>query len=126
MKNIIKSTAYSAVALASVATTFAAPNYGQNDTAAKFGDGKSVNIKTTLENILTYVLSFLSLIAVAFAIYGGFQILTAGWDEDKVKKGKTTLINALIWVFVIMIAWTLVGWIFSWGQTIANNGKIWA
>jgi hypothetical protein len=37
MKNIIKTTAYSAVALASVATTFAAPDYGQTGVKNDFG-----------------------------------------------------------------------------------------
>jgi hypothetical protein len=52
------------------------------------------------------------------AIYGGFQILTAGWDDEKVKKGKTTLINALLGIFVILISWTLVDWIISWVSAV--------
>ena len=125
MKNIIKTTAYSAVALASVATTFAAPDYGQAEVGNHFGPNQGTNIKETLSNILTYILGFLSLIAIGFAIYGGFQILTAGWDEDKVKKGKTTLINALIGVFVIMMAWSIVGWLLTGGETIVTwNGPV--
>jgi len=123
MKNIIKTTAYSAVALASVATTFAAPDYGQTGVKNDFGWNQGTDIKATLSNILTYILGFLSLIAIGFAIYGGFQILTAGWDDDKVKKGKTTLINALIGIFVIMMAWSIVGWLLTGGETIVTwNG----
>jgi len=123
MKNIIKTTAYSAVALASIATTFAKPNYGENEVQARFAPEQSNDIKATLSNILTYILGFLSIIAIGFAIYGGFQILTAAWDEDKVKKGKTTLINALIGIFVIMMAWSIVGWLLTWGeQIVTNNG----
>ena len=80
-------------------------------------------MKKTLVGLISYVLTFLWIIAVIFAIYWGFQILTAGWDEDKVKKGKTTLINALIWIFVIISAWTIVGWIFeSAGTAVATPG----
>jgi len=122
MKNIIKTTAYSTVALASVATTFAV-DYGQNEVKQDFGWNQGTDIKSTLSNILTYILGFLSIIAIAFAIYGGFQILTAGGDDDKVKKGKTTLINALIGIFVIMVAWSIVGWLLTWGETIVTwNG----
>ena len=44
--------------------------------------------------------------------------MTAGGDEEKVKKGKTTLINALIGLFVIFIAWQIVGWIFGAVSTV--------
>ena len=63
---------------------------------------------------MAYLLGFLALIGVIFAIYWGFQILTAGWDDDKVKKGKTTLINALLGIFVIWISWALISWIVGW------------
>ena len=127
MKNVIKTTAYSAVASASLAmtalNTFAAPDYGQQRVQQDFGWGQGTDIKATLSNILTYILGFLSIIAIGFAIYGGFQILTAGWDDDKVKKGKTTLINALIGIFVIMVAWSIVGWLLTWGEQIVTwNG----
>jgi hypothetical protein len=46
--------------------------------------------------MLGYVIGLLYFVAVVFALYGGFQILTAAGDEEKVKKGKTTLINAVI------------------------------
>ena len=120
MKNIVKTAGYSLVALTSVATTFAAPDYGEGDVKRDFGGSQGTDIKTTLSNILTYILSFLSIIAIGFAIYWGFQILTAGWDEEKVKKGKTTLINALIGIFVIMMAWSIVGWLLTGGETIVT------
>jgi hypothetical protein len=31
-----------------------------------------------IENILTFILGFTGLIAVVFAVYGGFQIMIAG------------------------------------------------
>ncbi len=128
MKNIIKTTAYSAVAVTSVAytnlnelaaNTTAWDLYG-TENAKQYWDGTSDgDIMSTLQSILTYILGFLAFVATAYAIYGWFQILTAGWDEEKVKKWKTTLINALIGVFVILIAWTLVNWVLSaWATTI--------
>jgi hypothetical protein len=32
---------------------------------------------TTLQSILNYILGFVAFVATAYAIYGGFQILTA-------------------------------------------------
>ncbi len=120
MKNIIKTTAYSAVGSASLAmtalNTFAKSAdvdlYGK-DEAESYKHGSGWDIMDTLQSILSYILWFTAFVATAYAIYGGFQILTASWDDDKVKKWKTTLINALIGIFVIFMAWTLVDWIFS-------------
>lgn len=53
-------------------------------------------------------LAFLYLIAVLYGLWGGFNILTASGDEEKVKKGKTIIINALIWIVVIFLVGTIV------------------
>lgn len=54
------------------------------------------------------ILGFLYLVAVIYWLWGWFNILTAGWDEDKVKTWKTVIINALIWVVVIFLVGTIV------------------
>ena len=62
--------------------------------------------------------NFLYLIAVIMLMYGGFNILTAGWDEEKVKKGKTILMQAAAWLVVIFIAGSIINFIittlFTW------------
>lgn len=73
--------------------------------------GWANNIETTVENILTWVISFLYLIAVIFGIYAWFRILTAWWDEEKVKKWKTTLINVAIWIIVIFLVSVVIRWL---------------
>lgn len=125
MKNIIKTTAYSAVALSSVAFAWAV-NFGE-DKAKEFawdsGTG-GMTLMQMISNILTFILMFTWIIAVVFAVYGGFKIMTAAWDEDKVKKGKTTLINSLIGIFVVLIAYTLVGWIFTEADTLSQGAGV--
>ena len=118
MKNIVKTAGYSLVALTSVAYTNVSAkivfewSHAKVDEANK-GTGSGASLGAVINSLLTWLLGFLALIAVIFAIYGGFQILTAGGDEEKVKKGKTTLINALIGLFVIWISWAAVSWIFD-------------
>jgi hypothetical protein len=46
-------------------------------------------------------------------IYGGFNILTAAWDEEKVKKGKTILMQAIGWLIVVFIANSVIWWIMT-------------
>jgi len=54
---------------------------------------------------------FLAIIAVLYLLWGGFQILTAGGDEEKVTKGKTIIIQAGIGLLVIFLANSIVQWI---------------
>jgi len=54
-----------------------------------------------------------NILNVVFALWGGFNILTAGGDEEKVKKGKTILIQAAIGLVVIFLASSIVQWIVS-------------
>ena len=56
-------------------------------------------------------MTFLYLVAVVYWIWWGFNILTAGWDEEKVKKWKTVLIQAMIWLVVIFLAGTIINWL---------------
>ena len=123
MKNIIKTTAYSAVALSSVAFAWAL-DFGETKAKEFAWDGGwgGMTLMQMISNILTFILTFTWIIAVVFAVYGGFKIMTAAWDEDKVKKGKTTLINSLIGIFVVLIAYTLVGWIFTEAKTLGGAG----
>lgn len=61
-----------------------------------------------IQRYVTNVLGFLYLIAVLYWLWGWFNILTAGWDEEKVKTWKTVIINALIWIVVIFLVGTIV------------------
>jgi len=82
-----------------------------------------INIWTTIQEVILYTLWFLALIAVIFSMKWGFQILTAGWDEEKVKSWKKTVLYMLLWLFVIIIAWALVSWLLWWIWEVNNEIK---
>ena len=75
---------------------------GSNDT----GD-------VAIQNLVGNAALFLGLLAVLYAIWGGFNILTAGWEEEKVKKGKTIIIQAAIGLVVIWLANSIVQWLLT-------------
>ncbi len=66
-----------------------------------------------IQRWLWRLLTFLYLIAVLIGIWWGFNILTAAWDEEKVKKGKTILIQALAWIVVIFLAGSIINWLLT-------------
>lgn len=67
----------------------------------------------TADNVLGFLIGLLYFIAVVFAIYAGFTILTSGGDEERVKKGKKILIYALVGLIVIFLASQIVTWVIS-------------
>ena len=65
----------------------------------------------TADNIFGYIIGLFYFIAMLFAIYGGFTILTSGWDEEKVKKGKNMIIYVVIGLALVFLASQIVTWI---------------
>ncbi len=65
----------------------------------------------TIQNLINNAMMYISILAVCYGIWGGFQIITAGGDEEKVKKGRTILIQVVIGILVIWIAGSIVKWV---------------
>jgi len=63
------------------------------DPTLKGADG---GVDTAAQTLIGNFMTFLGIIAVAYLLWGGFNILTAGGEEEKVKKGKTVIIQAAI------------------------------
>ncbi len=109
MKNIVKSGLAGALALhAGIAS--AAIQFGETKVDGGL-KGNDAAADSAIQTLITNAISFLYLVAVVFALWGGFNILTAGGDEEKVKKGKTILIQAGIGLVVIFLASSIVKWI---------------
>jgi hypothetical protein len=69
------------------------------------------NFREAVKDILNYFLTFLGLIAVAFIIYAGILMVTAGGEEDQVGKGKKIITWALVGIIIIVLSWTIVNWV---------------
>ena len=61
-----------------------------------------------ITRVVTQLLSLVTIIAVGYCLYAGFQIMTAGGDEEKVKTGRKTIINVLIGIVVMWLAYAIV------------------
>jgi len=115
MKNVIKNGFYATAWLGLLALNNITNALDARKTlwATSWDNGQGTDFVATLNSMLWYVVGLLYFVAVVFALYGGFQILTAGWDEEKVKKGKTSLINAVLGLIVIFLASNVISWIMS-------------
>jgi len=61
-----------------------------------------------VQDIIEYLLWFITLIAVIYIIYAWFNILIWWWDEEKLKKSKSTILYVVIWMAVIWLSYSIV------------------
>lgn len=58
--------------------------------------------------VIQILLAVAGLIAVIFLIVGGFRYITAGGNEETAESAKKTIVNAIIGVVVIILAFVIV------------------
>ena len=77
-------------------------------------DGKIDNIEDEkpfsvyIQDVIAYLLTFLSIIAVIYIIYAWFRILIWAWDEEVLKKQKATILYVAIGMAVIWLAYPIM------------------
>jgi hypothetical protein len=64
--------------------------------------------KAAAVSIVRYLMTFLGIIAVIIILWGGFQWLTAGGNEDRVGSAKKTIIAGVIGLIIIIAAYAIV------------------
>ena len=66
-----------------------------------------------IQDVVVNLLRFLALIATLIIIYAWFNLLTAVWDEEKAGKSKKIILYAVLWLFIIFIAWPLIEFVLN-------------
>lgn len=97
-----------ALATAGVTNTYAAINPDSGKTNYENLKGANESADNVLVNWINNLMGFLTLVWVVLALWGGFQILTAGEDEEKVGKWKKIIMNTVIGLAVLFIANSLI------------------
>jgi len=62
---------------------------------------------TVIGNIIKWVLGFLGLIATIIIIIGGFQWMSSGGNQEKIDKAKKLMINGLIGLIIVLLAYSI-------------------
>lgn len=107
--NTLKKLAFTGAAAALTAEqSFAAIGAGTVDDRLK--GTTQTSVVDVAVNILNGLLGLLALLATGYGLYGGFLMVTAGGDEEKVKKGKHILIQVLLGIVVIFLSFSIVNW----------------
>ena len=60
-----------------------------------------------VQDVVIYILSFVSIISVIYIIYAWFNILIWWWDEEKMKKSKQIIIYVIIGLVIMWLAYSI-------------------
>jgi hypothetical protein len=80
---------------------------GIGDSQAQQFNGKD-GIVAFISRIAQFLTFIAAAVAVLYMVWGGYNFITANGDDDKVKKGKDTLIYASVGLVVTIVAYTIV------------------
>lgn len=81
----------------------------------------SADLVTTVINIINWALGLLAIIAVALIIYGGYYWLTAAGNEERVTKAKKIILNTVIGLVIILLAWAIVNFVIQTTTNVSNG-----
>ena len=86
------------------------------------GFATTATIPIIITRLIRTFLSFLGIIAVVIVLYGGFMYMTAGGNDDRVKKAKKVLLNAVIGIVLILSAFGIVQFILGKLGDVTGTG----
>lgn len=66
------------------------------------------NLSSTIMQIINWANWFIWIITVLLIIYAWFNILFSAWDEEKIKKGKSTILYIAIWLLLLSVNYLLL------------------
>lgn len=111
---MLKKIAYSSIGLVlSTKYALAEINFGEERVDAGLKGSNNDDPVDSIQKLITYFLSLLAVLAVIYAMWGGFLILTDGGGDERNAKGRKVIINAIIGIVVIFLAWTIVKLVFD-------------
>lgn len=90
-------------------------NFASADVNGQLGGGGAYNLpgvaktdpRAIITNVISIISGFLGIIAVVIIMISGFQWMTAGGDEDAVKKAQTRLVQGVIGLILILSTWSI-------------------
>ena len=74
---------------------------------------KNVDLIEVNLRIIKAILGVVGIVALFFFVLGGFEILTSAGNENKIKKGRDTLVWAAIGVVVIILSYSILKFLFD-------------
>ncbi len=71
----------------------------------------AVDIRVTIARIIHYFLGFLGIVTVVVILYAGFEYMRSGGEEERIKRAKSILVNAVIGLVIILSSYAITSFI---------------
>ena len=81
-------------------------NLGKTGKEAKF-DSAQQDPTVIIASVISYALGLIGVLFMLLAIYAGFLWMTAQGNEEQIKKAKTMLVNAVVGVAIVSMAYAI-------------------
>ncbi|NCO05305.1 MAG: hypothetical protein GW939_04145 [Candidatus Magasanikbacteria bacterium] len=108
------------VLLAMPVTSFAAGNFGLDETAQASGlQSYGSNLPQLIGSVIGTALSMISVLFFVLTVYGGVLWMTARGNEDQAKKALNTIIAASIGLIIVLSSYALTTFVFN---AVGGNG----
>ena len=69
------------------------------------------DLKVTIMNVVNIIMGFLGIVAILIILYGGFQWMTAGGNDDKVGSAKHTISAGVVGLVVVIGAYAIASFV---------------
>jgi hypothetical protein len=90
------------------------------DFASEAGLG-SGDLVETISSVIRVALGFLGVIAVVIILIGGFQWMTSGGNDDKVKKAKGRIFAGIIGLVIVLSAFAIASFVLTQISTATSG-----
>jgi hypothetical protein len=84
------------------------------------GGALESDLPTLVGGIINALLGILGIVFVILVVYAGFLYLTAGGEDDKVKKAKKLLTQSVIGLIIIVAAYAIASYVIGALSTAAG------
>ncbi len=89
-------------------------NYGLDDFDIAIGrESDPESLKNIIAQVINIALGFLGIIAVIIILYAGFRWMTAAGKEDQVGEAKKMIVQAVIGLAIIFLAWAISSFVIN-------------
>ena len=75
--------------------------------SAGYDTGDDVSVETTISTIIQTALTFLGVVFLILAIYGGYLWMTARGNEEQLTRAKNTLTAAVVGLIIVIGAYAI-------------------
>lgn len=94
-------------------------NYGLEEVRS-IKIGQNTDVKNTVAQVINIALGFLGVIAVIIIIYAGFKWMTAGGNEEQVTDARKMIVQAIIGLVIIFMAWIISTFVIDRLRDVTN------